>query len=130
MPKKEITNEDLFGLIKTLAKKDDIDELAEITNESFSKLEIKIDKRFGEVNEELSKIKIKVANLEENTKGLATKKELTEKTDKILNAVDKYAKDVKDVKTEQVSNLAAHKRMQKEINQVKKHVGLKTTAPA
>ena len=66
---------------------------------------------------------------------IATKNELNEMKDdvkeikqdvkQILKTVDGVAKNYKTVKTEQTANLGAHKRIQKDVNEVRGHVGLK-----
>jgi len=44
----------------------------------------------------------------------------------VLSAVDGVAKEFKDHKTEHTANLAAHDRMQGEINDIKDNIGMKS----
>ncbi len=74
-----------------------------ITPEQFNKLVTK---------DEHQKLEKKVNEIDKNVK-------------KILNSVDGIADNYKTVKAEQTANLGAHKRMQKDINEVRGHVGLK-----
>jgi hypothetical protein len=46
------------------------------------------------------------------------------KFDTMLNTLDGIAKDVKDIKTEYVSNIAAHDRFEKRITKVERKVGM------
>ncbi len=61
----------------------------------------------------------------DDLKELVTKGYLDKKIDKVLTAVDKITKKYDDHNTEHVSNVAAHDRMQGEINETRGGVGLK-----
>jgi hypothetical protein len=55
--------------------------------------------------------------------------ELGKKMDSILNVVDGIAKKHEDHEIEHVANLSAHIRMQEDINEIRKHIGIKIKNP-
>jgi len=55
------------------------------------------------------------------------KREMVSKSEfaTMMKTVDGIAKGVKDIKDDQATNLAAHDRIQEDVNEVREHVGLK-----
>ena len=60
----------------------------------------------------------------EDLKNFPTKDEMNEKFDQVLTAIDGLAKSVKDMKEEQVFNIAAHDRFEERITRVEKKINL------
>ncbi len=60
-------------------------------------------------------------DLKEEMKNVATKEDIQ----KVLTATDEIKKKFDDHEAELTANLGAHKRMEGEINDINKHVGLK-----
>jgi len=60
----------------------------------------------------------------EDLKNFVTKEDLREVKNDILSAIDGLAKEVKDMKEEQVFNIAAHDRFEERITRVEKKLNL------
>lgn len=68
--------------------------------------------------------------LRENLKDFITREEFINGKNEILNSVDEIKKKFDNHETEHVSNIAAHERMQGEINETRKKVGLEIKSKA
>lgn len=65
--------------------------------------------------------------LKTDLENLASKDDLQEMKKEILSAIEGWATNVKDVRTEQISNLPAHDRFEERITKIEKHLDLKQT---
>jgi predicted nucleic acid-binding Zn-ribbon protein len=74
--------------------------------------------------EQFNKIAMK-EDLEELRKEMMTKEDKKE----IMDAIDKFTKTADTSKKEKAANLGAHNRIQEDVNEVRKHVGLKIKHP-
>jgi hypothetical protein len=61
-------------------------------------------------------------DLKEEMKNVATKEDIQ----KVLEAADNITKKFDDHETEHTANLGAHKRIERRIKKIEKHVGLET----
>ncbi len=102
----------------------------------------KIDKHLGRIDTRLNNLEsgfknmekrqdnltIEVINVKEDLKDV--KKNMATKDDMniIITALDKMSKRYESHEIEHVSNLAAHERLQEQINEIKKKVGMKVKA--
>ena len=97
-----------------LATRDDLNIVKDdlnIVKDDLKALEKKMDKKFNKVFIDSQLTKDNIKRLEEK---MATKKD----TDKILKAVDGFAKKVETVEQEQTANLGAHDRFEKRITKL------------
>jgi hypothetical protein len=77
-------------------------------------------------HEQFNKIALKedLADLESRIEN-----KMTVNKSEILNAIDKFAKESSDAREEGVANQGAHDRIQTDVNEVRKHVGMKVKNP-
>ena len=105
---------------KTKLKKYTINNLGKTVDQ----LGVKFDKMQGD----MTKIEIKQINMEVDIKEIkntmATKDDLTGFKSEILGAVDEIKQKFDKHATEHKANLAAHDRIQRDVNQVRKHLVL------
>jgi predicted nuclease with TOPRIM domain len=75
------------------------------------------------------KMLVKQVHMEGEIKGLATRSDIKEFKNEILNAVDDIKKKFDDHAAEHKANLAAHDRIQGDVNEVRQHFRLKVKHP-
>jgi len=75
----------------------------------------------------INKAIAKQISMEATMAALATKNELQKVKNEILDRVDGLAKSYDRLESESAANLGAHDRMQVQINEARRKLGLKTT---
>lgn len=96
-------------------------ELLDIMIEQF----ISTDKRFESIDKKFDRVFVELINIKEELKDKIGRDEFNQRNGEILSAIDNITSKHTNHESEHIANLGAHMRMQGEINDCRKKLGLK-----